>query len=51
MYRTDHHISSRIFQLTSSLAEYDSALDPDFDGGIEELERQFAEFRLQLAND
>lgn len=51
MYRTDHHLNSRIFQLSSSLAEYDSALDPDFDDGLEELERQFAELRLQLAND
>jgi hypothetical protein len=51
MYRTEHHLSNRIFHLTSSLAEYDSALDPDFDGGMEELERQLAELRLQLAND
>ena len=50
MYRTDQNLSSRIFQLTSSLAEYDS-VDPDFDGGMEELERQFAEFRLDLPND
>jgi hypothetical protein len=50
MYRTDHHLSSCIFHLSSSLAEYDSALDPDFDAGMEELERQFDELRLQLAN-
>jgi hypothetical protein len=50
MYRTDHHLSSRILQLTSSLAEYDS-VDPDFDGGIEELEREFSELRLRLANE
>ena len=50
MYRTDHHLCSRIFQLTSSLAEYDS-VDPEFDGGMEELERQLAELRLQLPNE
>lgn len=51
MYRTDHHLNSHIFQLSSSLSEYDTALDPDFDSGTEELERQFAELRLQLANE
>ena len=51
MYRTDHHLNSRIFQLTSSLADYDSAVDPEFDGAMEELEREFAELRLQFANE
>ncbi len=50
MYHADHHLSSRILRVESSLAEYDS-VDPEFDSGIDELEREFAELRLQLSND
>ncbi len=50
MYHTNHQLSSRIFHVTSSLAENDS-VDPDFDSGIDELEREFAELRLQLPNE
>lgn len=44
MSRTE--LNSRIFELTLALADYDIALDPDFDAGMEELEREFAELRL-----
>ena len=31
------------------LADYDVTLDPDFDAGMEELEREFAELRISLS--
>jgi hypothetical protein len=46
MSRTE--INTRMMELTASLADYDVALDPDFDGDMEELDRQFAELRLTL---
>ena len=47
-YHTDHHaVTSRLLQLTDELS---AGCDPDFDAGHEELEREFAELRLQLTN-
>jgi hypothetical protein len=44
-------ISSEICRVISAIEEFDGACDPTFDNGLEELERQFAELRLQLASD
>ena len=38
-------------QLIAAIEEFDGACHPDFDTDLEELERQFAEYRLTLAND
>ena len=47
-YHTDHHsITARLLQLTEELS---AGCDPDFDASQEELAREFAEVRLQLAN-
>lgn len=43
--------NTRLLDLTASLGDYDLALDPDFDGDMEELDRQFAELRMIVAND
>jgi len=48
--RTHHHVPTTISELTAILADYDSGCDPEFDFWHEELERQFAEHRLQLAD-
>jgi hypothetical protein len=38
--------------LIESLNRYlDAGIDPAFDGDMEELERQFAEYRLTLASE
>jgi hypothetical protein len=46
-----NEIATRMFELTAVLADYDVTLDPDFDTGMEELERQFAEYRLTLNHE
>ena len=40
------HVTSELFRLTSAIEEFDGTCDPAFDGDLDELERQFAEFRL-----
>lgn len=46
---TDHHaITSRLLELAEELSP---GCDPDFDTDQEELEREFAELRLQLGNE
>ena len=45
-YHTDHHaVTSRLFHLTEELS---AGCDSEFDA--EELDREFAEIRLQLSN-
>ena len=47
-YHTDHHaVTARLLELTEELS---AGCDPDFDIDREELEREFAELRLQLGN-
>lgn len=41
-------LSSRFVQLTDQLS---AGCDPEFDASYEELEREFAELRLQLAGE
>ncbi|GIW86364.1 MAG: hypothetical protein KatS3mg108_0688 [Isosphaeraceae bacterium] len=43
----DHYSGDRLSSLTAGLDRYaEAGIDPDFDGELEELERQFAELRL-----
>ena len=45
-----HHTADHLHQLTITLQCYtDAGIDPAFDMEMEELERQFAELRLQFA--
>lgn len=44
-------INSEIHRVIAAIEEFDGACDPAFDNEFEELERQFAELRLQLASD
>jgi len=44
------HICSDLTYVTFALDEFDGACDPAFDNDLDELERQFAELRLGLAN-
>jgi hypothetical protein len=48
-YPTD--IASEMSRVTNAIEEFDGACDPAFDNDLEELERQFAELRLSLANE
>ena len=43
--------SSAVFHLASQLDELSVGCDPDFDAAYEDLEREFAEARLQLSNE
>lgn len=48
MHYTDHYaITSRLLELAEQLT---AGCDPDFDASQEELEREFAELRVQLSN-
>ncbi len=49
--QTHHNFRSHFNKLTAVLDERAYAIDAAFDDGIEELEREFAELRLQLTND
>jgi hypothetical protein len=40
-----------IHEVTTAIDDYDGACDPDFDNDLQELERQFAEFRLMLPTE
>jgi hypothetical protein len=49
-----HHptfVDSEIVRVTSAIEEFDGACDPAFDNELDELERQFAEFRVAMAHD
>jgi hypothetical protein len=48
-YPTD--IVSEMLRVTTAIEEFDGACDPAFDNDLDELERQFAEYRLALASD
>jgi hypothetical protein len=45
------HTYSAIRHLIDDIEELGGACHPDFDAGLEELERQFAEYRLTLATE
>jgi hypothetical protein len=44
-------INSELLRVITAIEEFDGACDPAFDNELDELERQFAELRLALAND
>ena len=44
----DSHFIDTNSRLVALLDQYPAGCDPDFDDGVEELERQFAELRLTL---
>ena len=49
-----HHsadINSELLRVISAIEEFDGACDPAFDNDLDELERQFAELRLDLAKE
>jgi hypothetical protein len=48
-YPTD--LTSEMFRVTAAIEEFDGACDPAFDNDLDELERQFAELRLDLAKE
>jgi hypothetical protein len=41
---------SSALPLITAIEQFDGACDTDFDTALDELERQFAEYRLTLAN-
>jgi hypothetical protein len=43
--------SSTLFHLTSLLEELAAGCDPEFDAAYDDLNREFAEARLQLGNE
>lgn len=43
----DHHSTHRFFELAEELS---AGCDPDFDAAHDDLEHEFQELRLQLAN-
>ena len=48
---TNRHFPASFAELTATLSEYNAGCEPEFDAWHEELERQFAELRLNLGND
>jgi hypothetical protein len=53
MITIDHSpIAGSVFNLIDTLTRYhDAGIDPAFDNDMQELERQFAEYRLTAQND
>ena len=47
MQATNHHATHRLLELAEELS---AGCDPDFDAAYDDLEREFQELRLQLAN-
>jgi hypothetical protein len=45
------HVTSELARSAFAIEEFDGACDPAFDNDLHELERQFAEIRLAVAND
>ncbi len=45
------HITSELASVTFAIEEFGGTCDPDFDCDFEELDRQFAEFRLATASE
>jgi hypothetical protein len=49
---TFHYSFDNSSHLTTALQRFhDAGVDPDFDSNMEELERQFAEVRIQPASE
>lgn len=48
--KTSHDIHAEAYRLASLLSDYPAGCDLEFDAEHEELERQFAELRLQFSN-
>ena len=48
--QTNLAIASECHRLICLLDEYPAGCDPEFDAEYEELDRQFAELRLQFSN-
>jgi len=47
-----HHVDYRLFDLADILTRYaEAGIDPTFDTEMDELERQFAEYRLCTASE
>jgi hypothetical protein len=51
MQHSPTHAASELARLTCAIEEFGGACDPAFDNDLEELERQFAEYRLTLDCD
>ncbi len=45
------HVTSELARIRFAIDEFGGACDPAFDNDLHELELQFAEFRLAVAND
>jgi hypothetical protein len=45
-----HTVTTSAYRLVSQLDELSAGCDPEFDATYEELDREFAEIRLQLGN-
>jgi hypothetical protein len=48
---TNQTASSAVFHLASLLEELSAGCDPDFDAAYDDLNREFAETRVQLRNE
>ena len=49
--RTHHNTPSTLYHLASLLDELSAGCDAEFDAGYDDLEREFAELRLQFGNE
>jgi hypothetical protein len=49
--QTIQNASHTAYHLASLLDELSAGCDPDFDAAYEELDREFAEARVQLGNE
>lgn len=47
----DTRFAETIGLITAHLDQLPGGCDPDFDNGLEELEREFAELRLQFGDE
>lgn len=48
---TNHHDASSLYQLCTRIDELSAGCDADFDVVLDDLEREFAELRLQFSNE
>jgi hypothetical protein len=48
-YQNRHEVESALFHLAGILEETAAGCDPEFDTAYDDLEREFAELRCQLA--
>ncbi len=49
-YPAPHHLDHSLTDLVAALDEYSQLCQFDYDDGLDELERQFAELRLTFDN-